>query len=108
MKNFEFWKISCIFEPNKNSIMEERYYLPNRDGDKIWLQHFEDCDYLLVTEHDYPIQITYDRKNKEKIVAVDPSGGPFIYRGYEVIEDGITIQDIRWEKGVGFIITLTE
>ena len=56
--------------------MEERYYLPNRDGDKIWLQHFEDCDYLLVTEHDYPIQITYDRKNKEKIVAVDPSGGP--------------------------------
>ena len=44
----------------------------------------------------------------EKIVAVDPSGGPFIYRGYEVTEDDITIQDIRWEKGVGFVITLTE
>ena len=41
-------------------------------------------------------------------MAVDPSGGPFIYRGYEVTEDDITIQDIRWEKGVGFIITLTE
>ena len=54
--------------------MEERYYLPNRDGDKIWLQHFEDYDYLLVTEHDYPIQITYDRKNKKKNVAIDHFG----------------------------------
>lgn len=88
--------------------MEEKYYLPNRDGYKIWLQHLEDCDYLLGREQDCPILITHNTKNKEQIVAIDPSGGPFICRGYEVTKGSILVQDIKWEKGVGFIITLTE
>ena len=100
--------------------MKERYDLPNRDGDKVWLKRIKNNMYLLDMEHDYPIQVTYDNKNKEKIVAVDPSGGPFMYLGYEV-ECGIEqvegverrvaivlVQDIKFEKGLGFIFTLTE
>lgn len=88
--------------------MKDRYDLPNRDGDKVWLEHLEGDDYQLNMEHNYPIQVTYDKIDKEKIIAVDPSGGPFIYRGYEVEEGNIMVQDIRWEKGLGFIFTLTE
>lgn len=88
--------------------MKERYDLPNRDGDKVWLQQVKDNSYLLYTEHDYPMQVTYDSKNKEKIVAVDPSGGPFMYRGYEVEQETTMIQDIQWVKGMGFVVTLTE
>lgn len=88
--------------------MKERYDLPNRDGDEVWLRQLKDSSYLLDMEHEYPIQITYDSKNKEKIVAVDPSGGPFMYRGYEVEQGTTMIQDIQWVKGLGFVFTLTE
>ena len=88
--------------------MKERYDLPNRDGDEVWLRQLKDSSYLLDMEHEYPIQITYDSKNKEKIVAVDPSGGPFMYCGYEVEQGTTMIQDIQWVKGLGFVFTLTE
>ena len=87
--------------------MEKVYFLPNRDGMKVWLDNYgmEDKQYLFRTEKEYPIQITYEPNHKDKIVAIDPSGGPMLCVGSPVGKDAL-VSKIEWVKGKGFIITL--
>lgn len=79
--------------------------LYNRDGINAKLKYIVDNKYLLIT--DLPTMgLTYSPTNKDEIVAVDPSGGPCLSIGSEVI-DGMFVKNINHSKSLcGFIIEL--
>lgn len=79
--------------------------LYNRDGINTKLRYIVDNKYLLIT--DLPTMgLTYSPTNKDEIVAVDPSGGPCLPIGSEVI-DGMFVKNINYSKSLcGFIIEL--
>lgn len=66
----------------------------NRDGANLWLEQYTpehwklNCD----EEHKWVLEymrVGYDNENSTEYSFIDPSGGPFITPGYEVIdEDG--------------------
>lgn len=82
--------------------MKKKFKLPNRYGDTVYLKQINNNEYLLQIENNCPVQITYKNNNKNEIMAVDPSGGPMIYRGY-VIEKYI-VTDIKHDNGFKIIL----
>lgn len=94
-----------VYLRQRHKSMKERYDLPNRSGDKNWLEKTEGNEYVFKSENNYPVRIIYDRDTMG-IKAIDPSGGPFLHVDYN-IED-VKVSNIKWVGGKGFIITLQQ
>lgn len=60
--------------------------LYNRYGSKIYLENVENSTYILKGDTDYVSVICEDEKTKN-VVAIDPSGGPFISIGFKPIKN---------------------
>lgn len=86
-----------------NKKENETYPLFNRDGDNVYLEELKPNKYLLHTPSQY-IRVINSSKNKDLIMAIDPSGGPFISIGNPITEINETVKFIEHKKGVGFII----
>lgn len=82
--------------------MKKEFKLPNRYGDTVYLKQINDNEYLLEIENKCPFRIIYKNNDKNEIFAIDPSGGPMIYRGY-VIEQYI-VTDIKRDNGFKIIL----
>ena len=76
--------------------------LPNRDGDMNVLEQISDDKYKLTLQKELPIGVTGTLDN---IIAVDPSGGPYISVGYEVCSN-IAVRKIEHIEGEGFVFTI--
>lgn len=90
----------------------EKIILWNRDGDKITLSLVDNNSWLFNSEKNYPLRIIYDTDNTS-ILAIDPSGGPFLNIGYDYTgfdEKGkrvnFTIEGIEEKKGFFLKLTL--
>ena len=70
--------------------------LPNRYGLDIFLVHLQDGFYLLKGDLDYLSVIGMNEETK-KVVAVDPSGGPFISAGYAP-KNGLIVTKISFDN----------
>ena len=79
------------------------YPLFNRDGDNVYLEELKPNKYLLHTPSQY-MRVINSSRNKDLIMAIDPSGGPFISIGNPITEINETVKFIECKKGVGYII----
>lgn len=86
-----------------NKKENNTFPLFNRDGDNVYLEELKPNKYLLHTPSQYMGVINSDR-NKDLIIAIDPSGGPFISIGNPITEINETVKFISHKKDVGFII----
>lgn len=80
----------------------------NRHGSKVFLEHKENNIYYLRGDEEalMAVGVTFNG-NPNNITAVDPSGGPYISIGSEIIKDYI-IESIEFIKGEGFKIKFKE
>lgn len=87
---------------------ENEIPLFNRYGSKVFLEHKENNIYYLRGDEDalMAVGVTFDG-NPDNITAVDPSGGPYISVGTEIIK-GYIIESIEFIKGEGFKIKFKE
>ena len=73
-------------------MMDKIYRLPNRDGIKVWLEpsEYNKGWYRITSDSPITFQLTLERQEDEsdKIIAVDPSGGPIIALGKNKDEKG--------------------
>ena len=70
--------------------------LPNRYGLDIFLEHLEDGIYLLKGDLNFLSVIGMNEETKN-VVAVDPSGGPFISVGF-VPKNGLIVTKINFDN----------
>jgi hypothetical protein len=87
---------------------ENEIPLFNRYRSKVFLEHKENNIYYLRGDEEalMAIGVTfYDNPNN--ITAIDPSGGPYISVGSEIIK-GYIIESIEFIKGEGFKIKFKE
>ena len=70
--------------------------LPNRYGLDIFLEHLQDGIYLLKGDLNYLSVIGMNEETKN-VVAVDPSGGPFISVGF-VPKNGLIVRKISFDN----------
>ena len=80
--------------------------LHSRDRVNNWLEHYKDNTYVLRSELN--IRAGYTDSNHDKLMFVDPSGGPFIATGDVLEEVGKEVTEINHIDGVGFTITFKE
>ena len=85
--------------------------LYNRYGDKVWLEHQKDKEWLLkfgAKNQSSYMRIIYDvqEDGTHLIKAVDPSGGPFLCIGY--VAEGKTVTKIEAIKDRGYVVTLED
>lgn len=87
---------------------ENRIPLFNRYGSKVYLEHKEDNIYYLRGDKDafMAVGVDYYPDNLDNIMSVDPSGGPYISVGTEIIKDYI-VESIESTKE-GFKIKFKE
>ena len=94
----------------KQIIMKKKWKNPiplfNRYGYKVFLEYKENNIYYLKGEKDalHAVGVTGYPDN---IIAVDPSGGPYISIGEEIIKDYI-VESIEYNKEEGFKIKFKE
>ena len=86
-----------------NKKENNTFPLFNRDGDNVYLEEIKPNKYLLHTPPQY-MRVINSSRNKDLIMAIDPSGGPFISIGNPIIEINETVKFIEHKKGVGYII----
>lgn len=86
-----------------NKKENNTFPLFNRDGDNVYLEELKPNKYLLHTPSQY-MRVINSSRNKDLIMAIDPSGGPFISIGNPITEINETVKCIEHKKGVGFII----
>lgn len=88
---------------------ENEIPLFNRYGSKVYLKHKEDNIYYLRGDKDalIAVGVNYYPDNLDNIMSVDPSGGPYISVGTEIIKDYI-VESIECIKGEGFKIKFKE
>ena len=86
---------------------ENEIPLFNRYRSKVYLEHKEDNIYYLRGEEEalMAVGVTFDG-NPNNIIAIDPSGGPYISVGLEIIK-GYIIESIESTKE-GFKIKFKE
>ena len=86
---------------------ENEIPLFNRDGSKVFLEHKASNIYYLRGDKEalMAVGVTFDG-NPDNITAVDPSGGPYISVGSEIIE-GYIVESIMSTKE-GFKIKFKE
>lgn len=79
----------------------------NRYRSKVFLEHKQDNIYYLKGDKEalMAVGVTFDG-NPNNIIAIDPSGGPYISAGSEIIKDYI-VESIEFTKG-GFKIKFKE
>lgn len=70
--------------------------LPNRHGSHVFLKHLQDEIYQLEGDLGHMSVIGMVNNNKN-VVAVDPSGGPFISAGF-VPKDGLIVTKIKFDN----------
>ena len=70
----------------------------SRYNDRYKLIPLNDKQYLL--ECGVYVRVGFDEVNKEDYHFVDPSGGPFISKGYKVDDNHIVKRIFRHEKGI--------
>ena len=70
--------------------------LPNRYGLDIFLEHLQDGIYLLKGDLNFLSVIGMNEETKN-VVAVDPSGGPFISVGF-VPKNGLIVRKISFDN----------
>lgn len=75
--------------------------LPNRYGLDIFLEHLQDGIYLLKGDLNYLSVIGMNEETKN-VVAVDPSGGPFISVGF-VPKNGLIVRKISFDNNNNLI-----
>ena len=86
-------------------------HLYNRYGDKVWLEHQEDNEWLLKIGDDKAsaycsVNYNVEEDGTHTIVSVDPSGGPYICIGFVV--NNKTVTKIKHIKNKGFVVTLED
>ena len=94
-----------------------KIYLYNRDGAKLFLVSDINEDdkkektwkFYVDKQHEYIFEsmgVIYDtiENPNKRIVAIDPSGGPYLYVGL-VLEDKYWIKEIKWNGNEFVIIT---
>lgn len=82
--------------------MEKKIRLKTRDRTNNWLEPYGENSYLLKSEFDH---IRVGRNNDNKVVFIDPPGGPFITIGDILDEAGKEVKSIDAVEGKGFSIT---
>lgn len=85
---------------------ENEIPLFNRHGSKVFLEHKENNIYYLRGDEEALMAVGVTG-NPNNITAVDPSGGPYISVGSEIIK-GYIIESIEFIKGEGFKIKFKE
>lgn len=87
---------------------ENKIPLFNRYGSKVFLEHKENNIYYLRGDEEalMAVGVTFDG-NPDNITAVDPSGGPYISVGSEIIKEYV-VESIEFIKGEGFKIKFKE
>lgn len=84
-----------------NALGNTDIVLDNRDSLDVRLVKIDTNKYFLKSELEY-FGVTYDEF--EKVIAIDPPGGPYLAIGSEII-DGLKISKIYHDKELGgFII----
>lgn len=74
--------------------MKKEIKIKNRYGyDHIFKNVDDNTDNHYRVIPDSYMRIIYDKDNEEKIKAIDPDGGPFIYRGM-IIDNKYIIEDL--------------
>lgn len=79
------------------------FNLYNRYNEKVFLEQIKDNKFKLVYPKDNILRVIYSEDNKT-IMAIDPSGGPFLCVNY-IIEENLKVSKIK-QQNSDFIITL--
>lgn len=87
----------------QNKKENNTFPLFNRDGDNVYLEELKPNKYLLHTPSQH-MRVIYSDRNKDLIMAIDPSGGPFISVGDPITEINETVKFIEHKKSIGYII----
>lgn len=84
-------------------MMKKIFNLYNRYNEKVFLEQITGNKFKLVYPKDSLLRVIYSEDNKT-IMAVDPSGGPFLCINY-IVEDNLKVSKIE-QQNSDFIIIL--